>query len=62
MTSHEILAAAIRQIDPEVARRELQATDAEIAARLSELMHVQVSPRSDFVRLTRLALQIAASR
>ncbi len=59
---HEILAAAIRQIRPEDARRELHSTDEQIAARLSEFMHVQVSPQSDFVRLMRLALRIAARR
>ncbi len=62
MTTFEILAAAIRQVDPADARRELGSTDAEIAARLSEIVGVQVSPRADFVRLTRLALQIAAKR
>ncbi len=62
MTTHEILAAAIRQIDPEDARRELHSTNAELAARLSELTGVQVNPRCDFVRMTKLALQLAARR
>ncbi len=59
---YETLAAAIREIDPATARRDLQTTDAEIARQLSEVVGVQVAPQSDFVRLTRLALQLAASR
>ncbi len=62
MTVFDILVTAIQQIDPADARREVQATDEQLAARLSELTGVQVSPRADFVRLTRLALQLAATR
>ncbi len=59
---YETLAAAIREIDPATARRDLQTTDAEIARQLSEVVGVQVSPRCEFVRMTRLALQLAARR
>ncbi len=62
MTTFDILATAIREINPEDARRELHSTNADIAARLSEIVGVQVAPQSDFVRLTRLALQLAAKR
>ncbi len=62
MTVFDILATAIQQIDPADAQHEVQATDEQLAARLSELTGVQVAPRCDFVRLTRLALQLAARR
>ncbi len=64
MTTHEYtqLMTVLKQIRPEDARRELHATDEQIAARLSEVMGEQVEAGSDYVRLTRLALQIAASR
>ncbi len=62
MTTHETLAAAIRQINTEDARRELRSTDEQIAARLSEFMGEPIAPQSDFVHLTRLVLEIAARR
>ncbi len=64
MTTHEYtqLMTTLKQIRPEDARRELHSTDEQIAARLSEFMGEQVEPGSAYVRLTRLALQIAASR
>ncbi len=56
------LMTVLKQINPEDACRELRSTDEQIAARLSEAMGEPIAPQSDFVRLTRLALEIAASR
>ncbi len=62
MNAYEILAAAIRQISPEDARRELGSTDEQLAARLSEIVGAPVAARCDFVRMTKLALRLAAKR
>ncbi len=64
MTTHEYtqLMTTLKQIRPEDARRELRNTDEQIAARLSEFMGEQVEPGSPYVRLTRLAFEIAARR
>ncbi len=64
MTAHKYheLMTTLKQIRPEDARRELHSTDEQIAARLSEFMGERIEPGSAYVRLTRLAFQIAASR
>ncbi len=59
---HQELLTILEQIDPEDACRELQATDEQLAARLSEGMGRPIDAGSDLVRLTRLVFKIAARR
>ncbi len=62
MNQYSELMTILKEIRPEDAQRELQATDEQLAARLSEGMGEPIDAGSDLVRLTRLVFEIAARR